>query len=385
MIKGDMSISVFGSTGSVGMQALDVARFRGTGVDALCAMKNIKLLEEQIREFRPRFCAVADPLAAKELRDRIGDTDTVVYSGKEGVEELAGIVESDILLNSIVGVAGLRTTLARVKTGRTLALANKESLVAAGELVMKTARENNTQILPVDSEHCAIFQCLRAGRESEIKRIILTASGGPFFGKSADELKNACAAQALAHPTWSMGSKITVDCATLMNKGFEVIEAAHLFGVPASDIDVVVHRESIIHSMVEYVDNAVIAQMSKPDMRMCVQYALTYPEREAGQTAPIDFASLGSLSFYSPDKQTFKLLPLAYKAFDMGGDAGAALNAANEAAVGYFLCDKISFSDISDIVCDTVNNYKSKDYSSAEQIEETDFEIRQTVCDMIKL
>ncbi len=384
MNKSEKSVSVFGSTGSVGMQALDVARFKGIRVDALCAMKNIKLLEEQIREFKPRYCAVADPCAAAELKANIRDTDTLLFSGKEGVEELAGTVESDILLNSIVGIAGLRTSLARVKTGRTLALANKESLVAAGELVMRIAKENNTQILPVDSEHCAIFQCLYAGREREVKKIILTASGGPFFGKTAGELKNVTSAQALAHPTWNMGSKITVDCATLMNKGFEVIEAAYLFGVGASDIDVVIHRESIIHSMVEYVDNAVIAQMSKPDMRMCVQYALTYPEREEGQTGELDFTKLGALSFYPPDKQTFRLLPLAYQALEMGGTAGAALNAANEAAVGYFLCDKISFSDITDIVCEAVNNHKSSSYSTAEQIEETDFEIRQTVCDMIK-
>ena len=355
---------ILGSTGSVGEQAIDVAGMMGVSVDAISAHKNSKRVEEQARLFGVKACAMSDEDAARDLKARLSDTDVRVYSGTEGICEMVSAVGCDkpenyIVENSIVGEAGLLPTLATIRSGKRLALANKESLVVGGDAVMEAARESGNEILPVDSEHCAIFECLRAGRRSEVKSLILTASGGPFFGCNTDELRDVTVERALAHPTWKMGPKITVDSATLMNKGFEVIEAVHLFGVRPDQVKVVVHRESIIHSAVEYIDNSVIAQMSVPDMRHCVQYALTYPERHAAETKPLDLFSVGNLSFAEPDMNTFTLLAKAYEAIEKGGALPAVLNAANEEAVAAFLNKKIGFYDIFTVVSDALDIYSS--------------------------
>ena len=357
---------ILGSTGSVGEQAVDVAKMMGVKVDAISAHRNVKRTEEQARFFGVKACAMSDADAANDLKVRLADTDIKVYSGTDGICEMVAEVGSDIpeeyiVENSIVGEAGLLPTLATIKSGKRLALANKESLVVGGDIVMSAAKESGKEILPVDSEHCAIFECLRAGKKSEIKSLILTASGGPFYGRNTDELRDVTVEKALAHPTWKMGPKITVDSATLMNKGFEVIEAVHLFGVRPDQVKVVVHRESIIHSAVEYIDNSVIAQMSVPDMRHCVQYALTYPDRMVAETKPLDLFEVGKLSFAAPDMETFVLLKKAYEAIEKGGALPAVLNAANEEAVAAFLDKKIGFYDIFEIVSDTLDKYSSAD------------------------
>ncbi len=351
------SITILGSTGSVGEQAIDVARQTGARVNAISANRNAKRVEEQAREFGVKACAMADENAAKDLRERLADTDVRVYAGTDGICEMLAVPygESDeIVLNSIIGEAGLKPTLATLRAGKRLALANKESLVCAGEIVMKTAREKGITILPVDSEHSAIFQCLRAGREKEIRRILLTASGGPFYGYTAEQLRGITPERALAHPTWKMGAKITVDSATLMNKGFEVIEAVHLFGVTPDQIEVLVHRESIMHSAVEYTDHSVIAQMSVPDMRLCVQYAITHPMRSQAVIPELDFCRVGALTFRKPDTETFPLLRVATDAIRSGGAVPATVNAANEVAVAAFLEKRIGFTDIFQTVCKTV-------------------------------
>ena len=352
---------VLGSTGSVGEQAIDVANKFGVGVDAISAHKNAKRVEEQARAFKVKACAMSDIAAAKDLSLRLADTDIKIYAGTEGICEMVTEISSDnpngtVVENSIVGEAGLLPTLATLRSGKKLALANKESLVVGGEAVMQAAKESGNEILPVDSEHCAIFQCLRAGKQKEIKNIILTASGGPFFGYSREQLANVTVETALAHPTWKMGPKITIDSASLMNKGFEVIEAVYLFGVLPEQIRVTVHRESIIHSAIEYIDNSVIAQMSAPDMRHCVQYALTHPDRSEATTEELDLFSVGKLTFARPDTDTFVLLKKAYEAITMGGAIPAILNAANEEAVAAFLNKKIGFCDIFDVVCNTVDS-----------------------------
>ena len=338
------SMIVLGSTGSVGEQAIDVAQRFGVGVDAISAHRNVKRVEEQARALKVKACAMSDPDAAKDLKNRLKDTDIRVYAGTQGICEMVSETDSNssagqVVENSIVGEAGLQPTLAVLKAKKKLALANKESLVVGGEIVMKAARESGNEILPVDSEHCAIFQCLRAGKNAEVKKIILTASGGPFFGYSREQLEGVTLETALAHPTWKMGPKITIDSASLMNKGFEVIEAVYLFGVRPEQVEVAVHRESIIHSAVEYIDNSVIAQMSVPDMRHCVQYALTYPERGEATTEELDLFSVGKLTFAKPDLEAFPLLGKAYEAIKLGGAVPAVLNAANEEAVFAFYID----------------------------------------------
>ena len=350
------SVAILGSTGSVGRQALDVAAYHKIPVDLITANASVSLLEEQIRQFSPRLCAVADEAAARDLSVRVADTSTRILSGKEGILDAIGKTAAPVVVNAILGEAGLAPTLATIEAGKRLALANKESLVIAGREVMRRAREKGTEILPVDSEHCAIFQCLQAGRHAEVKRLYLTASGGPFFGYTRGQLEKVTRRETLAHPTWQMGAKITVDSATLMNKGFELIEAATLFDIPADDVTVVVHRQSIIHSMVEYIDNTVIAQLSVPDMRDCVQYALTYPARADGLTPPLDFFSLARLTFDRPDGEAFPLLPLAARAYAAGGAVPAILNAANEEAVAAFLADRLHLTDVMDIVCEVVED-----------------------------
>ncbi len=347
-------IAVLGSTGSVGEQALDVARQQHMRVVAISAHRNVSRVEEQAREFGVEAVAMADESAAADLKIRLADTNVRIYSGADGICEMIRTLDCDVILNSIIGEAGLLPTLSVIESGTRLALANKESLVVAGEIVMNRAKEKGVEILPVDSEHCAIFQCLKGGRQTEVKKILLTASGGPFFGYTRDQLSGITAAQALAHPTWSMGQKITIDSATLMNKGFEVIEAVHLFGVRPSQVQVVVHRESIIHSMVEYIDNSIIAQLSVPDMRLCAQYAITYPERTDAAIRELDFYTLSGLSFAKPDMETFALLACAFDSIEKGGAVPAVLNAANEIAVDAFLHDKISFAAITESVLSVV-------------------------------
>lgn len=342
-------ITVLGSTGSIGEQALDVARKNGYRIKALAAGKSIDKLEAQAREFMPEIVAVFDETAASELKDRLNDTPITVLSGSEGVC-FAAEKKVDIVLNAIVGIAGLKPTFAAMEAKNDIALANKETLVTAGELVNRKAKEQGIRIIPVDSEHSAIFQSLQGVPEGSLKKILLTASGGPFYGKTIDELKNVTAAEALKHPNWSMGNKITIDSATLMNKGLEVIEAVHLFGVSADDIEVLVHRQSILHSAVELCDGAVIGQMGTPDMRLPIEYAITWPERGSLCCDRLSLADVGTLTFARPDIDTFRCLKLCIDAIRAGGLKPAAANGANEEAVALFLGGKIGFADIADLV-----------------------------------
>ena len=376
---------ILGSTGSVGEQAIDVARRDGVRVSAISAHSNVKRAEEQAREFGVDFCAMSDETAAKELRLRLADTNIKVFSGSEGICEMIASAKGEVVFNSIIGKAGLEPTLAAIESGKRLALANKESLVVAGDIVMSRARARGVEILPVDSEHCAIFQCLMSGKQNEIKKILLTASGGPFYGRSRAELDKITVAEALAHPTWKMGPKITVDSATLMNKGFEVIEAVHLFGVSPDEVEVLIHRESIIHSMVEYIDNSVIAQLSVPDMRLCVQYTLNYPERINAIIEELDLTLLSGLHFAKPDTDTFSLLALAIETIKKGGALPAVLNAANEEAVAAFLSEKISFYSIVETVSEAVACLSAaEETSTLESILEYDREARVITREIIK-
>lgn len=379
-------IAVLGSTGSVGEQVLDVARQCGMQVVAISANRNDRRVEEQAREFGVQAVAMADEEAAASIKLRLADTNIRVYSGSDGICEMIRSLSCDVMLNSIIGEAGLLPTLAVIESGTRLALANKESLVVAGELVMALAKEKGVEILPVDSEHCAIFQCLKGGKTREVKRIWLTASGGPFFGYTKEQFQNITAAQALAHPTWNMGQKITIDSATLMNKGFEVIEAVHLFGVRPSQVQVVVHRESIIHSMVEYIDNSILAQLSVPDMRLCAQYAITYPDRTPAAIRELDFYALSGLSFAKPDMEIFALLACAFESIGKGGAVPAVLNAANEIAVDAFLHNKISFAAITESVCSVVGDMVSAaDVHTLDGILACDQEARERTRLLLKL
>ena len=369
---------ILGTTGSVGEQAIDVARATGATVTGISANKNVKRAEDLAREFSVESVAMADEAAAKDLKQRLSDTSIKVYSKSEGICEMISATKNDVVLNSIIGEAGLLPTLAVVDSGARLALANKESLVVAGEIVMSRAKEKNVDILPVDSEHSAIFQCLHSGKKCEVKKLLLTASGGPFYGKTVDELRDITVEQALAHPTWKMGAKITIDSATLMNKGFEVIEAAHLFDIDADKIEVLVHRESIIHSMVEYIDNSVIAQLSVPDMRLCAQYALTYPDRAEAVIDELDLFKLSTLSFKRPDPETFALLKCAIESSKQRGAVPAVLNAANEVAVAAFLDRKLSFYGIVEVVTEAVSTLASaKNAKSLDEILSFDAEARE--------
>lgn len=349
-----MKVSILGSTGSIGTQALEVVEdlkgIYNIEVTAVSASSNIKLLEEQIRKFKPKYAAVFDENRARELKTAVSDTTCRVVSGQEGLCFIVAEADCDMVLSSIVGFAGLVPTMRAISAGKDIALANKETLVTAGRLFMDAVSEHNVRLLPVDSEHCAIFQSLQAGTHSELKKILLTASGGPFFGRTAADLVNVKKEQALKHPNWSMGAKITIDSATLMNKGLEVLEASHLFNVGIDDIEVVVQRESIIHSMVEFRDKSVIAQLSVPSMKHPIQYAFTYPERLPSPDKSVDFAALSSLSFARPDERTFRCLTLAKAAGKAGGIMPTVMNAANEAAVAKFLRDEIGFLDIADMV-----------------------------------
>ena len=371
---------VLGSTGSVGEQAVDVARAHGVPLRAVTAHRSVSAVEDQIREFHPDFAVLTDASAAADLRARVADTSTRVLAGFEGITQMLHTVGTEnprgiTVENSILGEAGLLPTLETLKAGHSLALANKESLVVGGERVRALAREKGTTIRPVDSEHCAIFQCLRAGRTEEINRILLTASGGPFYGYTGEQLQGVTKAMTLKHPTWTMGAKITVDSATLMNKGFEVIEAVHLFGVTPEKVEVIVHRESMIHSMVEYIDHSIMAQLSVPDMRHCVQYALTHPRRlPAGETLPqADLFALGKLTFGRPDTEVFPLLALARDCITKGGALPCVLNAANEVIVAAFLDERIRFAEISEQVNRVVEELSyTADWHSFECLMEAD-------------
>lgn len=352
-----MNLSILGSTGSIGTQTLDVVRKLKLNVCALAAYRNIELLEKQIREFQPKLAAVYDLEAAKKLKSAVTDLPVKVVQGMDGLCEAAVIPEADVICNAVVGMVGLQPTLAAISAKKDVALANKETLVAGGALVMKAARENGVKILPVDSEHSAIFQCLQGCPEkSALKRLILTASGGPFFGRTQEQLKSVTPEQALKHPNWNMGAKVTIDSASMMNKGLEIMEAFWLFNMPADAIDVVVHRESVVHSLIEYQDNSVIAQLGVPDMRIPIQYALTWPQRLESPVKQLSLTDYCNLTFYKPDYKTFTCLSACKEAIARGGLAPAAANGANEVAVQLFLNRKIAFTDIGVLVRDAMRN-----------------------------
>lgn len=381
MIK---NISILGSTGSIGTQALDVVDKLGLNVSALTAAGNIDLLEKQIRKYKPKLAVVFNEDKAEALKNNIRDTDTKVLCGMDGLIEAAAIKDAELVLNSVVGMVGLKPTLAAANAKKDIALANKETLVAGGKLVTDAVQKNGVKLLPVDSEHSAIFQCLQGMPEKKaLKKLILTASGGPFFGKTADELKNVTVEQALNHPNWSMGAKITIDSATMMNKGLEIIEARWLFDMPSDRIDVVVHRESIIHSLIEYADNSVIAQLGLPDMRIPIQYAVTYPHRYESPAGELSLAQIGKLTFFEPDYQTFECLRACKKALDMGGIATAVANGANEEANRLFREGKITFLEIGSLVMGAVDNIESFEPQTVEDVLKADKLARRYVLDKV--
>ena len=358
---------ILGSTGSIGTQGLEVVKNNNFRVVGLTAGGNASLLEKQAREFKPLYVALQDETAAKDLKIRLKDTDIKVLCGEEGICEVAS-KPADMLLNSIVGIAGLKPTLEAIKTKKDIALANKETLVTGGDIVKKAIKENGVKLLPVDSEHSAIFQCLQGAPAGSLKKILLTASGGPFYSKTSKELENVTKSEALKHPNWSMGAKITIDSATLMNKGLEVIEAVHLFDVTADDIEVLVHRQSIVHSAVELSDGAVIAQLGTPDMKLPIQYALSYPNRAGLCGERLSLSDIGTLTFEKPDTETFKCLPLCIKAINEGGLKPTAANGANEEAVRLCLEGKIKFLQIADIVEKAISAQKAVDSFSVEDV-----------------
>lgn len=373
-------LSILGSTGSIGTQSLDVAEKRNYEVIALTAGSNAKLLEEQIRKYKPKLAALADEKAAESLKIAVKDTDTKVLSGIKGVCECAAAEQADTVINAIVGIAGLVPTLTAIDCKKTIALANKETLVAGGQLVMNKAKEKGVKILPVDSEHSAIFQCLEGmNKKDELKSIILTASGGPFFGKTRQELKDVTAQQALKHPNWEMGAKITVDSATMMNKGLELIEAVWLFDVEPDMVDIVVHRESVIHSLIEYKDNSVIAQLGVPDMRIPIQYALTYPERYESPVKKLNLWEYANLTFYKPDYDTFRCINVCRKAIKKGGLYPCVANGANEIANYLFRQGKIGFLDVADLVESATENAPKCDSYTLQDVLEADKQARSFV------
>lgn len=367
------TISILGSTGSIGRQTLSVAEHLGVNVCALTANGNVDRIEEQARQFRPKLCVMMDPEAADELKKRLSGTGIAVRSGMDGLIEAASMEEAETVITAVMGMVGLRPTLAAIAAKKRIGLANKETLVCAGELVMAAAEQYGAEIVPVDSEHSAIFQCLMGCRDrSEIKRLILTASGGPFYGKTFAELESIKKEDAFKHPTWTMGQKITIDSATMMNKGLEVIEAMRLYHLPLSQVDVVIHPGSIVHSLVEFCDGAIMAQLGVPDMRIPIQLALTYPNRLPSPAKPLDLISCGPLNFLPPDQENFPCLKYAKEAVTTGGTACAILNGANEAAVGMFLKDEIGFNDIPRKVRHALDTVPVKQNPTLEDILEAD-------------
>ena len=381
----EKNISILGSTGSIGTQSLDVCRMHGYGVKCLTANSNVDLMEKQVREFKPDIVCMMNEDSAKALKSKIADTGAKVVSGMDGLIECAVYDGADTVLNSVVGMIGLQPTLEAIKARKTIALANKETLVAGGHLVTNLAKEYGVSILPVDSEHSAIFQAMQGSpSKSAIKKIILTASGGPFFGKTLDELENVTAADALKHPNWDMGAKITIDSATMMNKGLEFIEAKWLFDMPNEDIEIVVHRESVVHSAIVYQDNSMIAQLGVPDMRIPIQYALTYPQREPSPVASLSLADYGKLTFFEPDYDTFKCINVCKNAIEMGGLHPAAANGANEESVRLFLNGKIKFTDIAYLNEEAMLKApEKKDFTLADVLE-TDAQARNYVKEAVK-
>ncbi len=379
------TISILGSTGSIGTQALDVARKLKLNICAITAHSNIDVLEQQVREFNPSLAVVFCEDKAKELKTKIADTNTKVLAGMEGLIEASTISSADMVLNSVVGMVGLLPTISAIKAGKDIALANKETLVAGGQLVMDALKENKVNMYPVDSEHSAIFQCLQGmNQKKELKKLILTASGGPFFGKKIEELRNVTVKDALNHPNWSMGAKITIDSASMMNKGLEIIEASWLFDMPQDKIDVVVHRESIIHSMIEFVDNSVIAQLGLPDMRIPIQYAITYPNRFESPVKELDLTEISNLSFFKPDYETFKCLSACKKAIEIGGSAPAIVNGANEVANKLFRDGKIKFLEIGELVTSALHNVEKNELKSVDDVLIADKSARQYVMDAVR-
>ena len=374
------TISILGSTGSIGRQALDVAEQMGLRVAALTAHSSVERMEEQVRQFQPRLAVLTDEAAAKDLAVRLADTETCVLGGFDALMEAATVPEADTVVTAVVGMVGLKPTLAAIGEKKRIALANKETLVCAGELVMDAADRYGAEIVPVDSEHSAIFQCLQGCVDrGEIKRLILTCSGGPFYGMTYDEVGKMTKADALKHPNWKMGPKITVDCATLMNKGLEVIEAMRLYRLPLEQVSVVIHRQSIVHSLVEYRDGAVLAQLGTPDMRLPIRYAMTYPNRGLNPAEPLDLLSCPPLTFAAPDREAFPCLAMAEEAATEGGTACAILNGANEEAVRLFLADRIGFHDIPRLVAEARTAVPVVQSPTLEDILEADRAARQVV------
>ena len=379
------NISLLGSTGSIGTQSLDVCRMHGYGVKCLTASSNVDVMEAQVREFKPELVCMMNEDAAKKLKTKIADTDTKVVSGMDGLIECATFDGADTVLNSVVGMVGLRPTLEAIKAKKTIALANKETLVAGGHLVTNLAKDYGVDILPVDSEHSAIFQSLQGCPEKKaVKKIILTASGGPFFGKKADELESVTAADALKHPNWDMGAKITIDSATMMNKGLEFIEAKWLFDMKNEDIEIVVHRESVIHSAIVYQDNSMIAQLGVPDMRIPIQYALTYPDRKPSPVKELSLADYGKLTFFEPDYDTFKCINVCKNAIELGGLHPAAANGANEESNRLFLEGKIKFADIAYLNNEAMKNAPEVKELTLQDVLDADRQARDFVLETVK-
>ena len=378
------SIAILGSTGSVGKQSIEIARLLGLKIDLLASSTSVDEMEKQAREFKPKVCVMTNETSAKMLKTKLADLNVKVYCGEDDLLKAIEDSDSKTAVNAISGFAGLKPAISCAKSGKRIAMSNKEAIVIAYKILKEEIIKNNAELIPVDSEHSAIFQCLQGRNHNDIKRIILTSSGGPFRHKSRDVLKFITAKDALAHPTWKMGAKITVDSASLMNKGFEVIEAVRLFDVKPEQVNVVVHPQSIMHSAVEYNDNSIIAQMGAPDMRTCIQYAITYPSRLPSYAESLDFAKLGSLTFENPDCKTFSLLSLAFYAIREDGIIPTVLNAADEIAVNCFLNDKIGFVDIFEVVEDVVKGYKNIINPTIEEILQADLEARELTKERIK-
>ncbi len=377
-------VSILGSTGSIGRQTLEVVEQLPVRVAALTAGGNVARMAEQCRKFRPELAVMATPEAAQQLRDALGNQSIRILSGMEGLLAAAEHERADTVVTAVVGMLGLKPTLAAIRKKKRIALANKETLVCAGSLVMQAAREYGAEIIPVDSEHSAIFQCLMGCRDKrEIRRLILTCSGGPFFGKTPEELRTVTKNDALKHPNWKMGHKITIDCATLMNKGLEVIEAMHLYGMPLSQVDVVIHRQSIVHSLVEFRDGAMLAQLGVPDMRVPIRLALTYPARQTNPAAGLDLLSCGPLTFDRPDPESFPCLALAREAAERGGNTCAVMNGANEAAVALFLQDAIGFYDVPRLVRRAMDTVPFAAQPELEEILSSDAAARSAVLNAV--
>ena len=380
----EKSLAILGSTGSVGKQSVEVALSLGLKVDLLTASSSVDEIEKQARILKPKVCVLTNEKASHALKEKLADTDILVYGGEKSALDAIESSSAGVAVNAVSGFSGLAPAIASANSGKRIAMSNKEAIVIAYKFLKEAIDKNNAELVPVDSEHSAIFQCLQGNRQNKIKRILLTSSGGPFRGKRASELCGITAKDALAHPTWKMGAKITVDSASLMNKGFEVIEAVRLFGVTPEQVKVVVHPQSIMHSAVEYDDNSIIAQMGAPDMRTCIQYAITFPNRAPSLASALDFATTGSLTFAEPDTKTFKLLSLAYYAIEQDGIIPAVLNAADEVAVDMFLKDKIGFLDMFDAVENIVTSYENVKNPTLEDIINADKETRIKTLEYIK-